>query len=141
MKLLLLLVALLLGFAWFRSEYSSGPIEEDIASESTGPSRHGFIYLPAQGRASEKGVVVIAAENCPESAAQRANGLYAQVQARGLPVTRASGVSFRVENGDDATMQRINMVMNTDGPIVFVNGRAKSNPSYREILAEYGVGE
>jgi hypothetical protein len=140
MKQILLLLAVLVGLVVLR--YAFDPPGEDVAvEENAGPSAYGFIDLPAEGKAGKKGIVVMAALNCPEDAAQRANYLTTQLEARGLPVIRTDGVSFRIENGDSLTRSRIQTVMGGEPPVVFVNGRAKSNPTYKEVLAEYGVGE
>ena len=140
MKLLKILLLVLVAFGVYH-HFSKDPVSEEAEYDPDAPSLYGFVELPAIGKASQKGIVVMAALNCPEAAAQRANALTAQLEQRGLPVTRSNGVNFRVTNGDNAMMQRINSVMRAELPIVFVNGRAKSNPSYREVLAEYGVGE
>jgi hypothetical protein len=103
-------------------------------------SRHGFVDLPAVTGASPGAVLVIAAENCPEEAAQRADALAHRLRGHGLPVTRLHQVSFEMPGGDAAAAQRVMAVMNAELPIVFVRGKAKSNPSLEEVLAEYRPG-
>ena len=85
---------------------------------------------------SPHGVVVFAPENCPSDAAQRAYALISDLGSRGVPVVRASTASFSTLP-DTETQQRVLSVMNGPIPIVFVNGRAKGNPSLEDVVAEY----
>ena len=99
-------------------------------------SESGFVSIPVPDGMSPHGVVVFAPENCPSDAAQRAYALVSDLGSRGVPVTRADAASF--DNlPDAATAERIQTVMNGQVPIVFVNGKAKANPSLEEVVAEY----
>jgi len=137
-KLLLVLAAS--GFAyqyWTKHHQAS----EATASASSTESRNGFVDLPPVTGANPAGVLVIAAEDCPEAAAQRADRLAEQLSQSGIPVTRAHEVSFNIPNGDASIAQRINTVMNGELPIVFVGGKAKSNPSLDEVSAEFKAAQ
>jgi hypothetical protein len=46
-------------------------------------------------------------------------------------------VHFEIPNGDSSVVARVMSVMNSPLPIVFVRGKAKSNPSLEEVVAEY----
>jgi hypothetical protein len=111
-----------------------------LAASAEAASRHGFVALPPVTGASPASVLVIAAENCPEEAAQRADQLAYRLRSHGVPVTRLHNVSFEIPNGDAALAQRVMSVMNAELPIVFVRGKAKSNPSLDDVLSEYRPG-
>lgn len=136
-----LLIALAVaGFA-YQYWQKHGREGEHAAAAAVGEaSRHGFVELPAVSGAGAASVLVIAAENCPEEAAQRADQLAYRLRSHGVPVTRLHNVSFDIPGGDAAVAQRVMAVMHGDLPIVFVRGKAKSNPSLDEVLAEYRPG-
>lgn len=98
----------------------------------------GFILLPpAEGQRAQT-VFVVAAENCPQEAAQRADRLAQALSERGIPVERTHQARFRFTSRPDAaTLESMNNVMGGTLPIVFINGRAKSNPSLEQVTAEY----
>lgn len=100
----------------------------------------GFVSLPPVNGAPSNTVMVVAAENCPHEDAQRADRLAAELKGRGIPVQRSHQVSFTIDSPDSAVPERINAVMNGQLPIVFVNGRAKPNPSLEDVIAEFKNG-
>ena len=140
MNVLKLLVALALaGFAYqYWSKHHHG--SEAAASAASAESRNGFVALPAVTGASTTAVLIIAAENCPEEAAQRADRLAEELARNGVPVSRLHNVNFNIPNGDSSVANQVMSVMNGELPIVFVHGRAKSNATLEEILAEYKAG-
>ncbi|HET6827655.1 MAG TPA: hypothetical protein VFH35_03165 [Ramlibacter sp.] len=111
--------------------------EKPAPQQVAAASASGFVTLPGDSGPLSKGVHVIAAENCPEEAAQRADRLADQLAKAGLPVQRGHQASFNLGNAGPAAAQQISAVMNGELPIVFVHGKAKSNPSLDEVLAEY----
>ena len=133
MNALKILVVLgLLGFGyhqWTQRERATR------AAGAAAPSANGFVDLPAVAGANPARVMVIAAEDCPEAAARRADDLAERLARDGIAVTRAHNVSFPAVNGADE-MQRLNRVMNGELPIVIVNGRGKANPTLDEVRAE-----
>jgi hypothetical protein len=137
MNLLKLLVVVALGglayHAWNKHHGGVEPLNGTGSAES----RHGFVALPPVAGASTTAVLVIAAENCPEEAAQRADRLAEQIAQRGVPVARLHSVSFEIPDGDPAVANRIMSIMNSELPIVVVRGRAKSNPTLDDAIAEY----
>jgi hypothetical protein len=137
MNMLKLLIALALaGFAYqYWNKYHQG--SEADASAGTAKGHNGFITLPAVTGASSTAVLVVAAENCPEEAAQRADLLADQLARDGVPVARVHNVSFNIPNGDSSVAEQVMSVMNSELPIVFVRGKAKSNPTLEEVAAEY----
>lgn len=102
----------------------------------------GFIeFAPPKG-GDVKEVLIVAAQNCPHEGAVRADQMASEMKERQVRFRRSSSVNFEVPAGaDDKTietfMDRHNDIMNREVPLVFVNGRVKSNPDVDEVLAEY----
>jgi hypothetical protein len=141
MSLPKLLIALaVVGFAYhYWSQHRTGGEAGAHESASVGASGNGFVELPPITGADARSVLVIAAEGCPEEAAQRADRLAEQLARAGVPVARMHDVSFNIPNGDPEIAQRVLSVMNGELPIVFVRGKAKSNPTPEQVASEYGV--
>lgn len=118
--------------------WSKQKAERAVAAQQGESSAGGFVPLPGDSGPLAQGVHVIAAENCPEEAGQRADRLAEALAQAGLPVRRGHNVSF--SSSDPAAAQRVVAVLNGELPIVFVHGRVKSNPSLDEVLAEYQSG-
>jgi hypothetical protein len=130
-KLLLILgVAGALVHFWNERDAKSAPKLADV-------SPNGFIALPAATNLNTNRVIVLAAENCPKEDARRADNLAEELGRRNIPYTRAHSANFDVPNPDPAILRRLDSVMKGALPIVFVNGRAKANPTLDEVLAEY----
>jgi hypothetical protein len=93
--------------------------------------------MPEGARSNE--VLIVAAQNCPREGAVRADGLAREMAERHVRYRRASNVSFSVPAGADVDvfLRRNNAIMNSEVPIVFVNGKVKSNPGLDEVIAEY----
>ena len=127
---LLLLVAIAGGGYHYWKQHR---VERDLAAMT---SEGGFVSIPMPDGMSPHGVVVFAPQDCPSDAAQRAYALISDLGSRGVPVSRADAASF--DNlPDAATAERIRAVMSGEVPIVFVNGKAKPNPSLEEVVTEY----
>jgi hypothetical protein len=137
MKIVKLLVVLsILGGAYHYWNENS-PAEALEASADSEYSDYGFVALPPVAGASANTVLVIAAQNCPHEDAQRADSLAEGIAGNGIQVVRAQDVSFEFASADSSMTERIMNIMNGPLPIVIVNGRAKSNPSLDEVIAEY----
>lgn len=133
MKILrLMLLAGILGAGW---QYWNK--QQDGAALAKATSTRGFVELPAPAGSNPNQVLVIAAENCTADAARRADDLEIDLRRQGIPVRRTSQVNFEFSGGSSDMLNRINRVMNAEPPIVFVNGRAKANPTLAEVVAEY----
>jgi len=116
-------------------------LHQDAANLSVG-STGAFVPLPAVDGQRPRTVFVIAAEDCPHDDAQRADRLAESLSSQGIPVERTHSANFRFTSAPDSdTVDRISAVMNGPLPVVFVNGRAKANPSLDEITAEYRRAE
>ncbi|HEY8096414.1 MAG TPA: hypothetical protein VIE65_10040 [Methylobacter sp.] len=118
---------------WKEHRTPTAQVESDPAA-----SENGFASLPpAEGQDSQM-VFVVAAENCPHEDAQRADRLTEELSQKGIPVERTHNVNFRLTSPPESSvMERMTSIMNGPLPIVFVNGRAKSNPSLEEVVAEF----
>ena len=112
---------------------------EPIAAVQPGQST-GFVAVPPPNGAPANTVMVVAAENCPHEDAQRADRLTAELKGCGIPVQRSHQVSFTIDSPDASVPERISSVMNGQLPIVFINGRAKPNPSLNDVIAEFKSG-
>lgn len=134
---LLLVVAIGVGGAYYWRQQHRAPSDSPSAASSS-PSPRGFVDMPPVMGQSSEAILVIAAENCPHDDAQRADQLAQDLGRSGLPVVRLHNVSFEL-NGPDASAaaERLTAVMNGELPIVFVRGRAKSNPRLDEVIAEF----
>jgi hypothetical protein len=110
---------------------------EVAASEQSSDSLRGFVALPPVSGGNANAVLIVAAENCPEEAAQRADRLADNLTRQGVPVSRVHTVSFEIPGNDMSIANRVTSLMNGELPIVFVHGKAKSNPTLDEVAAEY----
>jgi hypothetical protein len=99
----------------------------------------GFIEFGMPEGATNNEVLIVAAQNCPKDGAVRADRLAREMAERNIRYRRSSSVSFSVpQDADvDAFVRRNNAIMNSEVPIVFVNGKVKSNPGLDEVIAEY----
>lgn len=113
---------------------------ETTAAIQSGPavSENGFAALPPADGQNARTVFVVAAQNCPHEEARRADRLAEDLARKGIPVERTQDVRFSITSPPDSSvMERMSRIMNGPLPIVFVNGRAKSNPSLEEVVAEF----
>lgn len=105
----------------------------------------GFVALPPSIMPSDK-ILILAPVNCPSREAQYADRLARNLQAQNIPYERISSIQFSVANIPEhedelkAHSERMNRIMSQPPPLVFVHGRAKSNPTLHEIIAEYQRG-
>lgn len=128
-------VVALLAIAFLGYQYWHKHRAATETAEST--SDNGFVQLPALSSGSTRAVVIFAAENCPEEGARRADDLAHELDNRNIPYVRAHDAQFD-QVTDQEQVERITSIMNGDVPIVFVNGKAKANPTLEEVVSEYG---
>lgn len=139
-KFLLIIGMLGTGYHYWTKPPRVTPAPSAAVQSGTSGQATGFVSLPSPNGAPSNTVVVVAAENCPHEDAQRADRLTAELKGRGIPVQRSHEVSFTIDSPDSAVPERINAVMNGQLPIVFINGRAKPNPSLDDVIAEFKNG-
>jgi hypothetical protein len=100
---------------------------------------HGFVQIPAPDGQASRGIVIFAPANCPSDAAQRAEALARHLSAQGVPYVRSENAEFGSLASQDE-VSKVLSVMNGPVPVVFVNGKAKANPTPEEVVAEYRGG-
>ncbi|KAF1714669.1 hypothetical protein CSC74_15580 [Pseudoxanthomonas yeongjuensis] len=100
---------------------------------------HGFVQIPAPDGQASRGIVIFAPANCPSDAAQRAEALARRLSAEGVPYARSENAEFGSLASPDE-VSKVLSVMNGPVPVVFVNGKAKANPTPEEVVAEYRGG-
>jgi hypothetical protein len=122
------------GYASWKHQHPA-PRRSAVAASST-PGE--FVSLPPVESQRPRTVYVVAAQNCPHEAAQRSDRLAEALSKRGIAVERTHQARFRFTSSPDgATIERINAIMNGPLPAVFVDGRAKSNPSVDEVAMAF----
>src|SRR5690625_3357786 len=99
---------------------------------------NGFVHLPAAPQGHSAGdVYVVAAENCPEEAARRADGLYEQLVQAGVSVRRTHRVEFEFEQPLPRTaLSTIDEIRNDVLPLVSIGDRGEPNPGFEAVMAE-----
>ncbi len=102
---------------------------------------NGFVPVTTpRGTPSDK-VIILAALNCPSSAAQRADTMARRLTEMGIPNTRANQYSASITDRDQLPLlQRTSVVMGGEIPVVIVNGMAKANPTVDEVVSEFRLG-
>lgn len=98
-----------------------------------------FASIPLPDGVSAHGVVIFTPRNCPSEAAQRARRLMAQLSVERIPYRETSQADFSSLTSQEEA-NRVMAVMNGPIPIVYVNGRAKANPTPEAVVAEYRRG-
>jgi hypothetical protein len=98
-----------------------------------------FVELPLPDGVSARGVVIFAPQDCPSEAAQRARQLASTLSAQNIPYRETSSADFSALSSQEEA-ERVMAVMEGPIPIVYVNGRAKANPTVEQVVAEYRRG-
>ena len=89
--------------------------------------------------AARDSVLILAPLNCPREGARRADALTQRLHELGIPAVRSNHYSIARVTPDNApNVNRAAEVLKSNViPVVFVNGRAKANPTSDEVVAEY----
>lgn len=109
-----------------------------------GGSPGAFVPVAMPDGAQPDTVIILAPLNCPSDAAQRADRLAADLTGRGFRVVRSNSFQAQIDNPTEeqnASLQRAAAVLNGTIPAVFLNGKAKSNPTAAEVAAELTKGK
>jgi hypothetical protein len=136
MKILTSLIAaaaLLGSILMFQHHRAAQALRE---AQAGGVGETGFADVPPPIDQDADKIYVVAAQNCPRAAAQQADRLAKQLGEEGIPVVRTHEVLFHPV--DRQTMERLSAVMKGPLPLVFIHGRAASNPELAQVVAEYG---
>lgn len=132
----LLIVLAALGFGFHLWQQHKAATLMAVASDNAS----GFVPTAMPDGAGPDTVLILAPENCPSEAAQRADALAADLGRMGVPSTRAHSFSLKFSNPsaeERAAADRAMAVLNGTVPAVFINGMGKSNPSAQEVADEY----
>ena len=132
LKLLALVAAVALAIHWWRGR------GEGIDGATKSPN--GFVSVAMPDGAPRNTAIIFAPLNCPSDAAQRADALANELTSRGIPNVRSDSYEAKVTNptaDDEANLHRTDDVIKAGVPVVFINGRAKANPTLKEVIAEY----
>jgi hypothetical protein len=150
-KRLFLIVCIGAGAYWFRGYLQDRKAMRDYAafeaseSKNRPPSGHGFKeVLPIDG-VNPLVMTVLMPCGCPLEAGQRGRALVERIKAAHIPVTASSEAHATINAHSkaefDAKMALMNSVMNGETPIVLYKGRAKNNPTFDDVLAEYQTSQ
>ncbi len=125
----------------FKPEGGLKQIADDIGAQaSQGTSGNdGFVAIRMPDGVSAQGVLIFAPENCPSDAAQRARRLASHLSGQRIPYRETSNADFSTLTSQEEANQ-VTAVMNGPVPVVYVNGRAKANPTPEEVVSEYRRG-
>jgi hypothetical protein len=143
MKVLSSIIVVAVALGGYRM-YTQHRADRALREAFAGADTNGFVDVPPPMDQDSDTVYVIAAQNCPRAAAQKAEQLARQLGAQGVSVQRSSRVAFRPDRGDRAAMDRVTAVMNGPLPLVFFHGRVASNPELNQVVEEYrrpGAGQ
>lgn len=127
------------GYVWKQQHKSLAAIESASNVESSPRlSDTGFTTLPPAEGQSYGTVFIVAPLNCTHEEAKRADRLAENLSRQGIPLKRTQNIGFSIKSAPEPeVMGRMSSIMNGPLPIVFINGRAKSNPSLEEVVAEF----
>lgn len=133
LKFLIIIGLLGYGHHWWNARTAA-------AREARATSPAGFVSAAMPDGAQANMVIILAPQNCPSAAAQRADALASQLTQAGIPNTRSHSYSSSMVDPtqeQQAAAQRAVTVINGEVPTVFMNGMAKANPSFDEVVSEY----
>ncbi|MGP1667347.1 MAG: hypothetical protein ACTS5I_15860 [Rhodanobacter sp.] len=132
-KFLIFLLLLVGGYQWWQKH----PTALFGASAVPVAGKTGFMPMPQPMGTDTRTVLIYAPMNCPSETAQRARQLSRALATRHIPHTQLDEASFDLVNPDAQTVATFKRVMEGKGPVVFVRGMGKANPSFAEVVAEY----
>ena len=137
-------LVLLAGVGVWKTYIDSGRVDpgawvaERTGSEgdADGVSTQGFKSIPMPDGVPSRGVIVFAPQYCTSDAARRTEELVRHLSRQGIAYVRTDHASYNsLTSPEEAT--RVTSVMNGPVPIVYVNGKAKANPTPQEVVAEF----
>lgn len=112
--------------------------EERLVESPQSSSPFVEVVMPSETASSM--VYILAPINCPKKGRRRADRLEKELISRGIPVERRSRILIGPSNSSKYELERYMRsvaVLKGEVPAVFVNGRAKANPSVDEIVDEF----
>jgi hypothetical protein len=134
-KWLFVLAVVVGGYHWWQKHRAeSVDVDAQAVLRENGT---GFVKFPQPMGTSTRTVLIYAPLNCPSEMAQRANKLARQLEQAGIPHALLQEANFDIDGSDPQAMAQLNSIMAGKGPPVFVRGKAKANPTFDEVVAEY----
>lgn len=119
------------------SNTEEGGLMSEVASEIwQGSSFSSFIKVPPINGV-KRNTVLIVGPTCGSDAGQRTRQLAGEIKSHNIPYTISSQLSVNTTSGDEALYKNFRRVIKGNPPVVFINGKAKANPSIKDVLAEY----
>ena len=137
---LLLLIALVFAGHSLWGRYSARSVPADVSGGGKGSGASGFVDAVMPQGVPANTVIILAPQNCPSDAARRADDLAGRLDRMGIPNVRRAEFSANLVDAtpeQEAGGQRAGEVLNGEIPAVFINGRAKANPSLDDVAAEF----
>ena len=98
-----------------------------------------FVAMPAVANQAASAVLVLADPTCPKPPAERARRLVRELKGKGIQVVHTPLLQF-APTASPVDGSQVDRTMRGTQPIVFVNGRAKGNPTLDEIVEELRRG-
>ena len=126
------------GYQWHKSKQENKSFVQDIKSRT---DQYGFLDISVNLTGSNV-IVIMAPVNSSSQHAKIADYLAKELNNQNIPATRINGYSFNqdLNNMTDIEInQRVQYVRTMAPPLVFVNGKIKSNPSIEDIKKEWGL--
>lgn len=96
-----------------------------------------FVKMPAVQGMTASQVFVISDPHCPRPSGERARQLVQALKSKGIDVVHTGRLEMVPPAPGSVDLDEVNTTLRGEVPIVFVNGRAKANPTLREVLAQY----
>lgn len=138
MKKFIILILVVAGIGYFYWQKTKAPKGPAAIPEI---SKYGFELMPVLENTDPNAVIIFTQEKLSTQDAERAGALADELSRAGLQFTRSSKADFSFTDKPDAAMMaKLNRIMNGKPPTVFVRGRAKSNPTAADVIAEYKSG-
>jgi len=107
-----------------------------MAAGDSADSARGFKAIPMPDGVPRRGVIVFAPQHCTSDAARRTEQLVRHLSRQGIAYVRTDQASYNSLSSQEEA-SRVMSVMNGPVPIVYVNGKAKANPTPAEVVAEF----
>jgi hypothetical protein len=122
---------------WKEYDAADGAELKTWIAEHAGSRRSGgFEAIPLPDGVSARGIVVFAPKHCTSEAAQRTDVLVRYLSDLRIAYVRTDRADYSSLASPEEASQ-VTAVMNGPVPVVYVNGKAKANPTPEEVVAEY----
>lgn len=117
---------------------NSKPAGSKASTIALGKTGFVKVALPEGAVANE---VLIVGPNCNRPEGVRTRSLVSSLAKLNIPHRQTDSISFSSDSFSSdnglGNMTQLNNLMQGEAPIVFINGKGKSNPAIDEVLTEY----